>query len=76
MAGEDIAVADLPKEVTTAIEAKFPGSKLIKAEKEMKNGELRYEVKVQAGEERHEIDLKADGEILKVEKKEMKKKKH
>jgi len=68
-AGEDIAVTDLPSEVTSAIEAKFPGAKLIKAEKETKRGELRYEVKIESGAERHEIDLTASGEILKIEKK-------
>lgn len=68
-AGEDIAVADLPKEVTAAIESKFPGAKLIKAEKETKKGALAYEVKIEHGTERHELDITPTGEILKIEKK-------
>lgn len=68
-AGEDIAVTDLPKEVTAAIESKFPGAKLIKAEKETKRGQPAYEVKIESGTERHELDITATGEILKIEKK-------
>jgi hypothetical protein len=59
-----VALADLPAAVTDAIEAKWPGAKLIEAEKEGETFEVEF--KTAAGE-RLEAEVAPDGKIGKVE---------
>lgn len=65
LAGHDLAVADLPKEIVTSIEKLYPGAKLIKAEKELKKRGVVYEVKIEHDKKFRELDLTEDGTVLK-----------
>lgn len=67
IAGDDIAVSELPKAVTQAIMKRYPDAKLIKAEREKDNGKLHYEVNIQTGDKRLEINVRPDGTIYNVE---------
>ncbi len=64
-AGQDLAVADLPKKIVTSIEKLYPGAKLIKAEKELKKTGVVYEVKIEHDKKFRELDLSEDGTVLK-----------
>jgi hypothetical protein len=73
----EIAVKDLPKAVTAAIEAKYPKATLKKAE-EVTKGDKKYleVVVVTADKKTVEVEVDAKGKILneeKIEKKEEKK---
>lgn len=60
-AGERIAVDALPESVRAAVETRFPGAKLLKAERE---SALSYEVKIRHDGRRIEVKLNEDGVIL------------
>ncbi|GAB2562083.1 PepSY domain-containing protein [Spirosoma aerophilum] len=64
---DDIAVSDLPKAVTQAIEKRFPGAKLISAERERDKDKIHYEVKIQVGKDRKELNVRPNGTIYKIE---------
>ena len=64
---DDIAVTDLPKTVTQAIQKRFPSAKLISAEKENDNNQTHYEVKFQNGNQKQKVHVKPNGSIYKVE---------
>lgn len=67
LAADDIAVSDLPKAVTASIMKRYPGAKIVKAERERDNGKIHYEVNIQTGNKRLELNVRPDGTIYKVE---------
>lgn len=59
-AGEKIALDALPQPVLSAVEARFPGAKLLSAERESAQS---YEVKLRHAGHRIEVELRDDGVI-------------
>ena len=62
-----VEAKDLPRAVTAAVEAKYPGATLGKAEKIEEDGKTTYEVKLASGKKKLEVLLDAKGKILKTE---------
>jgi uncharacterized membrane protein YkoI len=62
-----LALSALPKKVVEDIKERFPGAKLVKAEKEMADGQLVYEVVIQHKGEQIETEFSAEGEFLLTE---------
>ena len=71
-----IAIKDLPKVVTEAIDKKYPGATIKVAEEVTEKGKMNYEVQlVTADKKKVEVVLDPSGKIVKEEKKEEKKEK-
>ena len=64
---EEIAVEDLPAAVTVAVQKAFPGGAIQRAEKEMEENGLVYEVKVRMDSKVLEVEVSPAGKILEVE---------
>ncbi len=62
---EEVAPSDLPEAVTKAVTSKYPGAKVLKAEKEMRKGVVRYEVKLKAKGGKKRVRISENGEIIK-----------
>ena len=60
---ESVAEEDLPEPVTAAIEAKYPGSKIVKALRNTRDGATTYLLKVYSGGRRLTLVLKPDGTL-------------
>ncbi len=74
-ADERVALEELPETVTKAVEAKFPGSKIVKAKKDTEDGKQVYELKLKSNDDKkYEVEVSSDGEILKSEQKDYDKK--
>jgi hypothetical protein len=68
LAGQTIAVNQLPKEVASAIQTRFPQAKVIAAEQELEDGQVEYyEVKLEDGNRRQEVKVAPDGKVLQVD---------
>jgi hypothetical protein len=67
MGGEEISVKDLPAAVVNAIQARFPGTELLRAERERDDGKIEYEVKFRHQGVRWEAEVTEDGRIKEVE---------
>jgi hypothetical protein len=67
MGGEKIDVKDLPPAVVKAIQARFPGAELRRAERERDDGKVEYEVKFRHQGVRWEAEVTEDGRIKEVE---------
>lgn len=65
---ETIAVKDLPKAVTAAVQAKFPKGKLTSASKEEEDGKTVYEVALEDNGTKVDVAVSAKGKILEIEK--------
>jgi uncharacterized membrane protein YkoI len=61
---ESMNVSDLSQDAVNTIENKYPGSKILKAEKITKNNETFYEVIVKSKKKTYEVQLKTDGTII------------
>lgn len=61
---EDIATEVLPESVTAAIEARHPGSKIVKAVRTTRNGATTYLLRVAAGGRRLNLVLDQDGTLM------------
>jgi hypothetical protein len=71
---KEIAIKDLPKAVTEAIEAKYPKSTLKKAEEVTKDKKVTYEVVIETADKKKlEVELDPKGKFVEEEKKEEKK---
>ena len=68
IAGEDVAVSDLPQAVVDALKKRFSGAELLSAEKDTEKGQLYYEVKLRDKEGLWEVEVSPDGKILDVDK--------
>ena len=63
---EQVAPKDLPDAVTKAVNSKFPGAKVLRAEKVMHKGIVRYEVKLETSKNhKKRVFINEKGEILK-----------
>lgn len=62
---EAIALKDLPEAVTKAVAAKYSGAKVLRAEKETRDGVVRYEVKLQTKGKKKEVHISEKGEVIK-----------
>jgi uncharacterized membrane protein YkoI len=67
-AEEKIKPGDLPKSVMSALNARFPGLKIVSAAHETENGKEVYDVELTQKERKFETDIQKDGTILEVEK--------
>ena len=56
----------MPKAVASAVKGKFPGMKVVGAEKEDEDGKVVYEIKLKAKGATLEAVLTAKGDVLKV----------
>jgi hypothetical protein len=65
---EKVPLDKLPKAVTDAVKAKYPGAKLTGAEKEKEKDQTVYEVALEHKGQKLEVTLKPDGTIVSVEK--------
>ena len=65
----DIPLDKLPKAVVEAIKAKYPGSKLVGAEKETEGDKTFYEVVIKIKDQSIELLLTPEGKIVSVEQK-------
>jgi uncharacterized membrane protein YkoI len=65
---EKVPLDKLPKAVTEAVKAKFPGAELVSAGKETENGQLLYEVALKHKGHKMDVTFKADGTLVSVEK--------
>lgn len=66
-AGERIDVKNLPASVVKAIQGRFPGAELLRAERERDDGKVEYEVKFRHRGVRWEAEVTEDGRIKEVE---------
>ena len=62
---EGIALSELPEAAKSAVMAKYPKGKLIKAEKVTKGFQVSYDVEVKTGKRKLEVDVDASGKFLK-----------
>jgi Putative beta-lactamase-inhibitor-like, PepSY-like len=66
-AQEKIEADKLPQKVKDALKARFPGSMVTQATKEMENGEVIYDIEMTVGGKKHEMDCKEDGTIVDIQ---------
>jgi len=64
---ENVPINRLPSPVTAAIKNRFPKSELLRAEKDLENGKVIYEVKVRSDGQNYDIDVTPSGKILKID---------
>ena len=61
-----INTSDLPAAVTNAINAKYPGNNITRAEKiEKPGGKIMYETVIKIGSKKKEIEINSDGSFIK-----------
>jgi len=65
---EKIPLDKVPKAVREAVKDKFPGAKLIGAEKEKEDKQTVYEIKLEHKGQKREATFKPDGTLVGVEK--------
>lgn len=63
---EDVAAAELPAPVTAAVEAKYPGAKIVTAMRHMRDGDTTFLLKIVAGDRRLKAVFAADGTFLRA----------
>lgn len=63
---EDVAAAELPQPVTAAVEAKYPGAKVVRALRETRDGATTYLLKIVAGDRRLNAVFAEDGTLLRT----------
>jgi hypothetical protein len=61
----DVVAKDLPEAVRNTIAAKYPGADIVKAETEVRNGIVLYDVKLKVKGEHQNLKLNDKGEIVK-----------
>jgi hypothetical protein len=64
---ETVPINRLPSPVTAAIKNRFPKSQLLRAERDLDNGMVKYEVKVRSNGQIFDIDVTPGGRILKID---------
>jgi uncharacterized membrane protein YkoI len=64
---ERIPLDKVPKAVREAVQARFPGAKLLGAEKEVENGKTQYEIAVKHEGKKIEATLTHEGKLLEFE---------
>ena len=60
----DVVAKDLPEAVRNTITAKYPRAEIVKAETEVRNGIVPYEVKLRVKGENQKVKLNDKGEII------------
>jgi hypothetical protein len=63
---ESLEAADIPPAVKAAIDKKFPGGKIVLAEKVTEGGKVGYEFQIEHNKKRHEIVFDAKGNEIKM----------
>ena len=66
---ESIAYSDLPETIRNAIKKGYPKAKVSTCEKVVEGGTTNFELVVQSGKQKQELVFKADGTLVKQEKK-------
>src|SRR5439155_10278839 len=67
VAQEEISADKLPKKVSDAVKARFPGAMFVKITKELENNEVIYDIEMTVGGKKHEMDCKEDGTIVDIQ---------
>jgi uncharacterized membrane protein YkoI len=65
---EKVPLDKLPKAVVDAVKARFPGAKLVSAEKEKDDGKTVFEVAIKDKDQSIEVTLTPEGKITEIEK--------
>lgn len=68
-AGSEVNVSDLPVEVKSAIDGRFPGARYLKAELDRKDHGEEYEVDICVENKKREVEVSPQGTILDIEEK-------
>ena len=66
---DDVPINQLPSLVTTAIKNRFPRSEILRAERDLENSRVKYELKVRSNSQIYDVDVTPNGKILKIERK-------
>lgn len=66
-ADDDIRIEELPQAVRAAIEQRFPGAELLRAERDRDDGRIEYEVDIRHDGKRYEVELLEDGRITDID---------
>ena len=66
-AEEKIGLDQVPPKVSAAVKAKFPGAKLVSAEKEVDEGKTVYEMAIESNGSKIDVSLDGDGTIVEIE---------
>ncbi|MBE2181563.1 MAG: hypothetical protein IAE97_13950 [Chthoniobacterales bacterium] len=69
LAGDDIAVSAVPKNVAAAVQSYFPSAKIISAKTDTKKDLRYYELRALYRDLLLEIDVTSDGRVTEVESK-------
>ena len=64
---KDVPINHLPSAVTSAIKNRFPRSQMLRAEKDLDNGRIKYEVKIRSNGQNFDVDVTPSGKILKID---------
>ena len=61
---ETVSANDLPAPVAAALDTKFHGAKVVKAEKDTRGGVITYELRISEGHHAREVVFAVDGKVL------------
>ncbi len=64
-ARENVVAKDLPEAVRNTITETYPGAEIVKAETEVRNGIVLYELKLKVNGDHQEVTLNNKGDIIK-----------
>ena len=67
IADENVDASEVPETVAAAVESYFPGSTILEAERDKKDGKWEYELYIRYRDLELEVDVSSDGDILDVE---------
>lgn len=65
-AGEEIPVRDLPEAVVAHVRKAYPASKIVEAERKIRNQQMLYEVEIRFEHQQRELLYGADGSLIQV----------
>jgi len=67
-ADEKVPLDKVPKKVTDAVKARFPGAEITSVEKETENGKVVYDIELKQKGTKYEMDILEDGTVVEIEK--------
>ena len=64
---DEIPIDQLPGEVRSAIEHRFPRAEFLEANRLLQDGRTKYDVEIGHGGKRYEVEIWADGIIIDID---------